>query len=230
MKGQQMALSVGLAETPSFGSYHPGPNTAAVQTLKELLAPGAGMALLLHGPAGSGKTHLALALADAARRQNLPAAYLSLAQPPTATALDGLSRLKLVVLDGLDQQPLGEEATLALVRLLDALKARSGNLLLTARRSAAQLQFERPDLATRIGNAASFGLRTLSDDDRARLLTLHAFERGLHLPEDVAHYLLRHLPRDVGSLLGAVKTLDAASLAQQRRLTIPFVQSVLFRS
>lgn len=232
MKGQQLALSVALTETATFGSFHAGPNTAAVNTLRELLAPGAGLALLLHGPSGSGKTHLSQALTAAAAEQNLATALLDFSQPENCAAenLLGLEKKKLIVLDGLDHHALDEDFTLALLRLLDAVKSRSGNLLLTARKSGPQLNFARPDLETRIAAAASYGLKPLSDEDRARLLTLHAHERGLHLPDDVAHYLLRHLPRDVGSLMSAVKTLDAASLAQQRRLTIPFVQSVLLRA
>lgn len=232
MKGQQLPLAVALRETSSFASFHPGPNTQAVQTLRGLLTPGASLALLLHGPLGSGKTHLLQALVREAAELRISHSYLPLATAidDGPAALDGLEQLRLVCLDDLDSAPLDDAWTLALLRLLDGLRSRGGNLVLAARKPPSQLQFGRPDLDTRIRACASFGLRPLSDDDRARLLTLRAHARGLHLSDEVAHYLLKRLARDVGSLLEAVEALDRASLSAQRRLTIPFVQAVLLRS
>ena len=230
MKGQQLPLAVGLRETSSFASFHAGPNTQAVQTLQSLLTPGAAMALLLHGPSGSGKSHLLQALVREAATLPMSASYVALPSHVGGSPvllLDGLESLKLVCLDGLDEVPLPEPWLLAIVRLMDAMKARGANLLIAARKPAHQLVLPRPDLITRAAECASFGLRPLSDEDRARLLTLRAHARGLHLPDDVAHYLLKRLARDVGSLLEAVDTLDQASLSAQRRITIPFAQQVL---
>lgn len=231
MKGQQLPLAVALRETSSFASFHPGPNTQAVQTLRGLLTPGGSLALLLHGPAGSGKTHLLQALGREAAESRISSSYLPLAEVigDGPAALDGLEQFKLIAVDGLDSLPLDDAWTLALLRLLDACKARGGNLVLTARKPPSQLHLGRPDLDTRLAACASFGLKPLSDDDRARLLMLRAHARGLHLPDEVAHYLLKRLVRDVGSLLEAVEALDRASLSAQRRLTIPFVQAVLLQ-
>ena len=51
--------------------------------------------------------------------------------------------------------------------------------------------------------------------------------RGLELPEDTARFMLRRFPRDLPTLFALFDTLDTASLIEQRRLTIPFVKSVL---
>lgn len=232
MKGEQLALAVAPRDSHRFSSFYPGPNNQAVRTLRELLSPGATLTLLLHGPAGCGKSHLLQALVHEASDARLSCSYLHLpshAGEP-AEALAGLDNLRLLCLDGLDEAPLSEDWALALLRLLDAVRSRGGSLVLTARKAPHQLQFARPDLATRIAASASFGLKPLSDEDRAHLLRLRAHARGLHLPDEVAHYLLKHLSRDMRSLLDAVAELDRASLSAQRRLTIPFVQSVLLRS
>lgn len=229
MKGEQLPLAVGLPAPASFENFHAGPNTQVVATLRSLLFPGAGLALLLHGPASCGKTHLLRALIREAGEAGISTGYVNLAKQAGdgPGVLEGLAARQLVCLDGIDEAPLSPDWLLALVRLLDALKTRGHNLAISARKPASALHLPLPDLLTRLSACASFGLKPLSDEDRAQLLSLRAHARGLHLPDDVAHYLLKRLARDVGSLLDAVEALDKASLSQQRRLTIPFVQAVL---
>lgn len=68
-------------------------------------------------------------------------------------------------------------------------------------------------------------------DDAAckEILAQRAALRGLELPEPVADYLLRRCSRDLSTLLALLDRLDLAALAQQRRLTIPFVREQLAR-
>ena len=47
------------------------------------------------------------------------------------------------------------------------------------------------------------------------------------MSEEVAEFMLHHWQRDLPSLFGALQQLDRASLAAKRKLTIPFVKSVL---
>jgi len=47
------------------------------------------------------------------------------------------------------------------------------------------------------------------------------------MTEDVAQYLLRHHSRDIVELIALLQKLDKASMAAQRRLTIPFVRQIL---
>jgi DnaA family protein len=47
------------------------------------------------------------------------------------------------------------------------------------------------------------------------------------LPEETANYLVTRFPRDLRSLCGLLDTLDVASLAAQRRLTVPFIKQVI---
>jgi DnaA family protein len=58
-------------------------------------------------------------------------------------------------------------------------------------------------------------------------LRLRASRRGLDLSDEAAVYLLHRVPRDLHSLFGVLDQLDDASLAAQRRLTIPFLREVL---
>jgi DnaA family protein len=47
------------------------------------------------------------------------------------------------------------------------------------------------------------------------------------MSDDVAGFIMRRAPRRLGQLLGILDKLDENSLQAQRRLTIPFVKSVM---
>ena len=75
-----------------------------------------------------------------------------------------------------------------------------------------------------------YQVRELDDAGRIEALRLRALQRGLQLPAETADYLLRRMPRDLNSLLAVLDDLDVASLAAQRRLTVPFIRDALERS
>ena len=54
--------------------------------------------------------------------------------------------------------------------------------------------------------------------------------RGFELSDDVGNYLLRHYQRNLADLFVLLERLDRVSLAEQRRLTVPFVKSVIAES
>jgi DnaA family protein len=50
---------------------------------------------------------------------------------------------------------------------------------------------------------------------------------GFEISPQVGHFLLTHFDRDLPSLWALLDKLDKASLAAQRKLTIPFLKQVL---
>lgn len=229
MKGLQLPLGVQLSDTASFETYHAGPNAEAVAALRAALAGAGPPLVLLYGPAGAGKTHLLQALTRAAAAGQT-CAYLplaALASRDTPEILEGLETLDLVCLDDLDAVLGSEGWPLALLRLLDRLRAHGGHCVATAVAPPERLGTPLPDLRTRLAASAVYGLRPMRDEDREALLLGRARARGLELPADAARFLLTRLPRDAGSLLAALDRLDRDSLSAQRRLTLAFVQQWL---
>jgi DnaA family protein len=231
VKGLQLPLGVQLPDTASFETYSAGPNAEAVAALRAALAPGAPPLLLLYGPPGTGKSHLLQALTRAGARERA-CAYLPLREliaegAGPADTLEGIERADLACLDDVDAALPRDGWPLALLRLLDALRARGSRAVISAPSAPERLAVPLPVRLTRLKAAAVYGLKPLSDADRVSLLLDRARARGLELPPDAARQLLERLPRDAGSLVAALDRLDRALLSAQRKLTLAFVQQWL---
>src|SRR3546814_16810294 len=67
----------------------------------------------------------------------------------------------------------------------------------------------------------------LDDDGRREVLGRRARRRGLAIDEAAIDWLLRRVDRDLSSLARLLDQLDRASLAEQRRITVPVMRQVL---
>lgn len=219
MKGTQLALAVQLRDTASFANYWPGHNADTVAALRELRHP-----TLLYGPAQCGRTHLLQAVCREQGGAYLPLREVAAYGPQ---ALDGFQSQSLLVLDDVDAVADQREWALALLRLIDRRRADNHSFLLSAQAPPEHLQLAMPDLRTRLTACVVLGLLPLDDEQRAALLKSRAHARGLTLPDDVTRWLLKTQSRTPGALVDALDTLDRHSLREKRKLTLPFVQSVL---
>ena len=104
---------------------------------------------------------------------------------------------------------------------------RGSLLLFAARENPAHVDFELPDLKSRLASSAVFAVRELNDAEQIEALTLRAGLRGLEMPPETASYLQRRFPRDMRALCDILDTLDDAAFVAQRRLTVPFIRDVI---
>ncbi len=111
--------------------------------------------------------------------------------------------------------------------LYNRARAEGSALLFAADAAPAQLGIELPDLRSRLGACTQFALKPLGDDERRDVLKAQAASRGIELDESVLDWLFARYARDLGALLDLLDRLDVASLAAQRRVTIPFLRGVL---
>lgn len=219
MIGEQIPLPVQLRDRASFTSFVPGANAAAIDALRSGQAD-----LFLAGAAGSGKSHL---LHARLREQGGSYTDAALIATHGEAALAGLGDSRWLAIDDLDALT-GADAAIALARLLDQRRRDGLVTVLAGRRVPAERGDLLADLRTRLALCAVFTLQALGDDDLREWLRTRAAARGLELPDAVAEYLIRRLPRDAASLGAAIDRLDRAALVAQRgRLSVPFVQRVL---
>jgi DnaA family protein len=95
------------------------------------------------------------------------------------------------------------------------------------RSAPASSEFKLADLVSRLEWGQIIKLHSLSDGAIIQALQLRAQCKGLQLSQEVASYLTSRMQRDMPGLTQLLDTLDSASLAHQRRMTIPFVKSIL---
>jgi DnaA family protein len=154
--------------------------------------------------------------------------YLPLtSQVDRAAALRGVAGSELLALDGLQAIAGDRAAEHALFDLYNRTRAEGGALLFAADTSVAQLALGLPDLRSRLGACTQFTLKPLDDADRREVLKSQAVLRGIQLDDAVLDWLFSRYARDLGALLDLLDKLDQASLAAQRRITVPFLRDFL---
>jgi DnaA-homolog protein len=222
---QQLPLGIGIRPSIDFSSFIVGRNGEALSHLRSQQDP----FLYLWGESGCGKSHLlqaACAQAHAAGRQP---AYLPLKseQEIDPAMLDGLEGFALVCLDDLECIAGNNTWEQAIFNLFNLLRERGVQLLVSANRPPSALAVALPDLASRLTWGPCYHLLPLDDNDRLELLMRSAERRGMRMSPETANFLLQRTPRDIHFLSLLMDRLDKASMAAQRRLTIPFVRKTL---
>ncbi|MGD8615149.1 MAG: DnaA regulatory inactivator Hda [Gammaproteobacteria bacterium] len=227
--GEQLSLGLQLKATARFSNFVAGPNGELLAQLRQT-AHGRGEAFFLcWGGPNSGKTHLLQASCHEAAAGHRRAAYLSLRDHArlSPALLEGWEQLDLVCLDDVDAVAGSAAWEEALLHLYNRIRESGSSLVVSADAAPAQLSLSLPDLRSRLGWGVVYQLKPLNDSQRMKALQLRARQKGCEMPDETAAYLLRRLPRDLPALFDLLERLDEASLAAQRKLTVPFVKSVL---
>jgi len=224
----QLPLGIQLRDNASFANYHPGGNREVIQAIQRSAAGEGEQFIYLWGRRGIGKTHLLQAACRAAAARGAGCAYLPLRQfaEIPLVILDGLEDLGLVCVDDIQCVAGHKDWEAALFHLYNRLRDGGAHLIISADAAPGGVGIALPDLASRLAWGLVLQLAPLDDYSKRVALQLRAQARGFELPDSVARYLLRRSPRDMPALFELLDRLDQASLAAQRKLTIPFVKQV----
>ncbi len=201
----------------------------AIEQLRALAQGEARDSVYLAGGTGVGKTHLLLATCAATDAAGRRAAYLPLvaAAGRLRDALEALEGNDVIALDGLETIAGQREDEVALFDVHNRARAAGVVLLYAARDIPDAIGLGLPDLRSRLGQCTRITLAALDEEGRREVLRQRAQRRGLVLEEAALDWLLKRVGRDLGGLTALLDRLDRASLAAQRRITVPFLRQTL---
>lgn len=202
--------------------------------------PGKYSPLLVHGPTGTGKTHLLEGICRDFRKSHSRAGTVLLsAEQFTSYFLEALHGsgmpsfrrkyrdLELLLIDDV-QFFSNKRATLVeLLHTLDTLLQAGRQVVFAADRSLVGLKSLGPELAARFSGGTVCRLEPPEYPTRLGIVRLQAQRLGLSVPEDVEAYIGSRFTNQSRELAGALKKLQAASLAHERPITLALAEDVL---
>ncbi len=226
---QQLPLTFEPRERFTFNAFIAGHNQLVVDLVRKMASGEGESQILIWAERGNGKSHLLQAACNLASHSRMTACYLPAKEiiDGSVHIFDGLEQLDLVCIDDIDAIMQSGEWEEALFDLINRIRDAGKRVLLAADRSPETSAIDLPDLRSRLSWGPVFHLRDLDDRDKITAMQKRAQQSGLVMTNPVANYLLTHYPRDLFDLFERLDHLDKASMAMQRRLTIPFIKSVL---
>jgi chromosomal replication initiation ATPase DnaA len=218
---RQLALEFPLVEGSALGDFEAVATNEAALAAVLAWPRWPSVALILDGPEGSGKTHLARIWAQRAEARQLAAAEIwSIADP-----LQRLGAAHAAVVEDADH--VADETIL--LHLYNLLAERHGHLLLTSRRPLAAWPFRLPDLRSRLATAWMVHIDPPDDALLAAVLVKQLTDRQLPVEGEVVRYLLARMERSFAAVRRLVEALDRASLCARRPVGLHLARSVLLR-
>jgi chromosomal replication initiation ATPase DnaA len=212
-------LSFDLPARPALGrdDFFVSPGNAMAVAMIERPATGK---LVLHGPQGAGKTHLAHVWAERTG-----------AVIRAARDLDDADLLELansaVVVEDVPRIASDRNAQEVLFHLHNLVLAQGNPLLLTGRGAPSHWGLTLPDLQSRIDGTTAVALALPDDALLAAVLAKLFHDRQITPRAGVIPYLVAHMDRSFAEAARIVAQLDAAALAERRNLTRKLAERVL---
>ena len=165
--------------------------------------------VVLAGPAGSGKSHLAAiwtetAHASAADPRRIGPDAISLAASGGAVLVDGVEGL-------IDET--------GLFHLINAAREGGGHVLLTSRRFPAAWGVSLPDLASRLKAATIVEIAEPDDLLLTAVVTKLFADRQVQVEPHVVSYIVNRIERSLSTAMNVVERLDQAALSRKTRIT-----------
>lgn len=218
----QIPLDLGYRQAFGRGDFHIGASNRDAVAWIDRWPRWPAPALILHGPAASGKSHLAAVWAQLANAQFVRPEALSV-----SSAQDLCANTSALVIDGLDPW-LGDLASeTCLFHVYNILKERGGHVMITMRMAAAQGDFIVPDLASRLRAAPAARIDPPDDLLLASVMIKLLSDRQLSVSNDVIAYLLPRMERSFAAARDIVAHADRLALAEKKPISVPLMRKVL---
>lgn len=213
-------LILELASEPRFGTedFLVSQSNEQAYGMIELWPQWPDPVLLLLGPPGSGKSHLAAIWAARAEAGALRAEALASADLPT------LAQNKALLVEDADRLGANE---VALFHLLNLTRAEGVSLLITARTAPETWGLVTADLMSRLRLAPRVTIEAPDDALMRAVLVKLLVDRQLIVDTNVVEYAALRLDRSLDAARDFVAALDREALSRGRRITRAMASDVL---
>ncbi|MGH1330860.1 MAG: chromosomal replication initiator DnaA [Paracoccaceae bacterium] len=179
--------------------------------------------LVLAGPKGAGKTHLAHVWAADVNAAIIDARDLARAD------IAALAAHRYVVVEDADRLP-NAASEEALFHLHNLTLAEGGRLLITATEAPARWNIALPDLASRM-QGTTLARIDPPDDPLLKAMLLKLFtDRQIAIPPRLIDYLVPRMERSHAAAAALVEALDHASLAARKPINTAMASALLDNS
>lgn len=225
----QIPLSLNLRDDAIFENFFSGNNAQVIGVLCASIISQDEQFVYCYGETGSGRTHLLQACCHLANEYDKTIFYLPLAQRDefSPDILLALEQYQIVCIDDVDVVMGDRNWEEALFHFYNRARDQGTVLIVSASCVPRQLNCSLPDLQSRLTWGLAIEIKNLEDAEKIQSLQMRANHRGFQLSDDVASYLVHHYSRNMRDLFAILEKLDHASLAAKRKITIPFVKTVI---
>lgn len=218
VRPRQLVFDLPIDSRHGVEDFLIGPSNEAAYGLVEAWPGWPEAWLRLVGPEGAGKTHLAAIWARLAHAWTVPVVEVTQANVPHLVSGGAL------VVEDCDRGPRDEPA---LFHLMNAMKAKGGHLLLTARSAPDLWGVSLPDLLSRLRLAPHATIEP-PDDALLRAVLVKLFiDRQLIVDAGIIEMLALRMERSFAAARALVDALDRLSLERGRRVTRPLASEAL---
>lgn len=173
--------------------------------------------LMLTGPEGAGKTHLAHVWMQTTAAERISAANLR------DDDVAALASIGAVVVEDVDRRQ-GEASETALFHLMNLARAEGAALLLTARTQPSEIVLTLRDLASRLTGLTHVSIDAPDDALMQDIIIKQFRDRHLIVAKPVVAFLARRIERSAKAAAEIVDQLDRTSKMQAQGITIPFIR------
>lgn len=169
--------------------------------------------MVLAGPPGSGKSHLAAIWAQKASAWRV-----------ASDSMDVGANIGNILIDGMGDDGIDE---VALFHMINAVRQADASMLITSRRWPSEWPVKLPDLMSRIKSAPTVEIAEPDDALLSGVITKLFADRQLVVEPSLVAFLVSRIERSLATAQNVVERLDKAALIAKSRITRQMANAVL---